>query len=91
MQMFQANTDKAAAIRAGLKDRGIKANVRCCRWSYRIVLPAHTSEAVAEVRNFLVLSGLKLVGGASPTNGIDYARAWSVFQGRGQLFVYDVR
>jgi hypothetical protein len=89
--IYRPTKAKAAAIRDALKQDGVKANVRRLTSSYRIVLPAHTADAVAKVRDFLVLSGLRLAGGSSAADPQAFRFAWSVFEGRGQIFVYDIR
>lgn len=89
--IYRPTKAKAAAIRDALKQEGVKANVKFLNASYRIVLPVHTAEAVAKVRDFLVLAGLRLTGGTSATDPQAYRFAWSVSEGRGQIFVYDVR
>jgi hypothetical protein len=92
MPVIHAPTkDRAVAIRADLKALGVRANVRFFRFSFRIVLPVHTAEAAAAVRDYLVEQGLGLAGGHSATDPVAYRNAWSLYDGRGQLFAYDVR
>lgn len=86
------NVDKAAVIRADLKARGIKANVRYFNSSYRIVLPVASVEARAALRDYLVEHDLSLSGSyQSATDRAAYDRAWSMYEGRGQIFVCDAR
>jgi hypothetical protein len=89
--MYAPTKARTEAIRAGLKAAGIKADVLRLNWSWRIVLPTYTAEADAALRDYAVLEGLKLVGGRSATDPAAWRRAWSLFQGRGQIFLYDIR
>lgn len=89
--MFKPTKNRAATIRADLKARGVKANVRFFNWSFRIVLPACTDDAIAAVRDYMVEADLRLAGGTHATNPDAYRRAWSCHAGRGQIFAYDIR
>ncbi len=78
----------ADAIRSALAAAGVKANVRFFATSYRIVLPTMSEDAKLEIRDYLALNDFVLSGSCeAPTNREAYDRAWSVYQGRGQIFV----
>lgn len=60
--------------------------------SCRIVLPKCTEQARADLRDYLVERDLRLSGFYGPaTDRAAYDRAWSTYEGRGQIFVTEVR
>lgn len=78
----------AEAIRSALRAAGVKANVRFFATSYRIALPVLSESAKAAVRDHLVLNDFVLSGSCeAATNREAYERAWTPYQGRGQIFV----
>lgn len=81
----------AEQIRAELKSRGVKANVRFLRWSYRIVLPVVTGEAMDKLRDYLVEIDFRNVCGEQFTDPAVWSRVVDCYEGRGQLFVYNAR
>lgn len=88
--MHGGTKDKAAQIRDAIKAEGIKANVRFFNRSYRIVLPAFTEAAGAQVCDVLNRLGLRTVSG-EPLTGEHLRFFWDRYDGRGQCFAYDLR
>lgn len=81
----------AAQIRADLKARGVKANVRFFNWSYRIVLPVCTEDAMDKLRDYLVEADLRNVSGEAYADPGVWSRGLDRYDGRGQLFAYNAK
>lgn len=81
----------AAVVRADLKARGVKANVRFFNWSYRIVLPVASDDALAKLRDYLVEIDFRNVCGEQFTDPAVWSRVVDRYDGRGQMFVYNMK
>lgn len=81
-----------AKVRADLKALGIKANVRRCTHSIRVVLPNYgDNPSVADdMRDYMVEANFSFADGTSATRA-DWRHGWSHFEGRAQFFLYDIR
>lgn len=89
--MHKYTKDQVAMIRADIKALGIKANVKLCNWSIRIVLPRFTPEDKEKLRQYLISTGNGNSISGDIKNDFDWDITWSLYNGRGQIFIYNMK